>query len=268
MSQDTVVKFQSGQRDVVSMLGAFVTCLRAYISAMDSTGFESNEVAEVRKLQPIVGEFMQEYGLIRKFLNEYNYVAYATHIGSSVSTISTLLANQTMPSIHVELSVFKNRFEACMNIISEAMIVIAQIPSKPIDANLCAGNSFTAYCFLNSIISTSKSQLIIVDPYIDKTIFFRYLSGLNNALSITIATDSRKLKGIKLEEFKSVEDIFKTEYPNYKRDMYGNLHDRYLINEIAAYSLGGSIVHAAYRSDFSVVQLSDEKKLEIEEKYA
>ncbi len=113
-----------------------------------------------------------------------------------------------------------------------------------------------------------KNKVIIVDPYIDKTVFYRYLSGLSNDLSITIATDSRKLRGSKLEEFESVEVLFKNEYPNYRRKMFDNLHDRYLVNEVHAYNLGGSIVHAAYRSDFSVIELAEDKKLEIEDKYA
>jgi len=268
MKHGTIVKFQNGQRDLVTKLGAFITCLNAYSSAMENPEFESNEISEVRKLQPIVGEYQQEYPVIYKFLSEFNYEAYAQHITATGHQLSALLANQTMPSVRVDLPEFKNRLEALSNTISEVMIAIAQIPSSPIDTNLCAGNSFSAYCFINSIINTSKNQLLIVDPYIDKTIFFRYLSGLSNDLSIVIASDSRKLKGYKLDEFTSIEDLFMTEHPNYRRDMYQNLHDRYLVNEVNAYNLGGSIIHAAYRSDFSVVQLSDEKKTEIEGKYA
>ena len=268
MNHETIVKFQNGQRDVVSKLGAFLTRLDSYSKFLETAQCMSTEVAEIRKLQPIVGEFMLCYSEIHHFLNEFHYVAYAGHIGSSGNTISKLLANQTMPSKHLEIRVFKQQFDIAMNTISEAMIAIAQIASSPIDTNLRAGNSFSAYCFINSIINTSSSQLIIVDPYIDKTVFYRYLSGLSNELSITIATDSRKLKGSKLEEFESVEELFKNEYPNYKRKMFDDLHDRYLVNEVHAYNLGGSIVHSAYRSDFSVVELGDDKKSEIVDKYA
>jgi len=66
MNHETVVKFQRGQRDLVSKLGAFISCLNEYSNSIESPGFESNEVVEVRKLQPIVGEFMQEYSRIHQ----------------------------------------------------------------------------------------------------------------------------------------------------------------------------------------------------------
>ncbi|MBC8235467.1 hypothetical protein H8E77_38460 [bacterium] len=267
MNHDSIVKFQNGQRDAVAKLGAFLTCLESYSKFLETPDCLSKEIHEIRKLQPIVGEFMGCYREIHRFLNEFHYVAYAGHIGAPGNKISKLLANQTMPSKHIDISVFKQQFEAAKTTISEAMIAIAQIASSPIDTNLLAGNSFSAYCFINSIISTSTSQLIIVDPYIDKTVFYRYLCGLDNNLSITIASDSRKLKGNKLAEFESVEVLYKKEYPNYSRNMYDNLHDRYLVNEVNAYNLGGSIVHAAYKSDFSVVELTKEKRVEIVAKY-
>jgi len=268
MNHETIVKFQNGQRDVVAKLGAFLTYLNSYSRFLETSDCMSTEVSEIRRLQPIVGEFMLCYSEIHHFLKEFHYDAYATHIGSSANSIQKLLANQTMPSKHIDVLVFKQQFDAAINTISEAMIAIAQIASSPIDTNLVAGNSFSAYCFINSIISTSSSQLIIVDPYLDKTVFYRYLCGLSNDLSITIVTDSRKLKGNKLEEFESIEVLFKNEYPKYRRKMYDNLHDRYLVNEVNAYNLGGSIAHAAYQSDFSVVELSKNKKSEIEKKYA
>ncbi|MCF8468635.1 MAG: hypothetical protein K9G33_14640 [Sneathiella sp.] len=166
------------------------------------------------------------------------------------------------PSKRVEISKLKIQLDGIKKSISEVMIALAQITPSSIEANFIAGNSFSAFCFLNSIINAS-SELIIIDPYIDKTIFYRYLSELNRNTPITIVSDSRRLKGPKLAEFESVEDIFKKEYKNYKRVMHRNLHDRYLINEINAYNLGGSIAHAAYNADYSITEISREKRDEL-----
>lgn len=51
------------------------------------------------------------------------------------------------------------------------------------------------------------------------------------------------------------------------REFYKKLHDRYLINEINAYSLGGSIKDAAFQSDFSITQLTEEKRDELIKTY-
>ncbi len=45
--------------------------------------------------------------------------------------------------------------------------------------------------------------------------------------------------------------------------MVEHLHDRYLICDGVAYTLGGSIKDAASRSDYSIVQVSEAKKNEI-----
>lgn len=50
--------------------------------------------------------------------------------------------------------------------------------------------------------------------------------------------------------------------------MIDNLHDRYLVCDGVAYTLGGSIKDAASKSDYSIVQISEAKKNEILQSYA
>ncbi len=152
--------------------------------------------------------------------------------------------------------------------ISEVMIAIAQIETPSIDVNIKADNSFSAYCLISSIIEGTRSELVLVDPYIDQTIFYRYLYRLSKDIKIKIVTDEDKLKGIRLNEFESVEVLFQSEYPNYIRELRDSLHDRYIINEVNAYSLGGSIKDAAKKSDYSITQLTDEKRIEIYNLYS
>ena len=260
-----ISRFQNKQIESVSKIGAFVTCLESFLKTLDTN---ANELVEIRKLQPIVGEFIAWSGELHKFLKENHYVAYYKPIGTSANSISNLLAYQTIPSKRLPNQRFKEGIESSKNLISETMIAIAQIVSSPIDVNLVAGNSFSAYCFISALIKTSRTELYIIDPYLDKTIFYRYLSELNKDLTIKLISDSRKLKGNKLLEFESVEQLFEIEFQNYSRKMHNNLHDRYLINEVKAYSLGGSIIHAAYKSDFSVIEISSDKRGEILNKYA
>lgn len=266
MSYETVSKFQKEQTSAVANIGAFVTCLDSFIEKIQEGGGDEN--AEIRRMQPLVGEFLKWAHTLHKFLNEYHYVAYYKPIGSSANSISVLLANQTMPSTKVSKDNLLSALNAARSKISEAMMAISQIISSPIDANLVAGNAFSAYCFLRALIDSSEKEVVIIDPYLDKSVFYRYLTELDKKIAITLITDSRKLKGEKLVEFESVEHLFKRQYVNYRRTMHADLHDRYIINEVKAYNLGGSIAHAAFKSDFSVVEVSSDRRLEMLAKYA
>jgi len=148
------------------------------------------------------------------------------------------------------------------------MIAVAQIVTPSVDANLKANNAFAAYCFISSMIDGITSDLILVDPYIDQSVFYRYLYRLPKETKIKIVTDKAKLKGTRLNEFESAEVLFESEYPNYTRELRDGLHDRYLITEANAYTLGGSIKDAAKKSDYSIVQLTDEKRTELYALYA
>ena len=108
----------------------------------------------------------------------------------------------------------------------------------------------------------------MVDPYIDQTIFYRYLNGIDSGVEVIIVTNSKNLKGERLKDFESVESLFKQEYKFYKRVSRGNLHDRYLLTEASAFSLGGSIKDAAIKSDYSVIQLGPDKKDELLKEYS
>jgi hypothetical protein len=148
------------------------------------------------------------------------------------------------------------------------MIALAQIIPPAIDVNLKANNPFSAYCFISDILSNVSSRLMVIDPYLDQSIFYRYLYRLNNSIQITLVADENKLNGQRLNAFNSVQILFEAEYPNYELKMLQNLHDRYLVTEINAYVLGGSIKDAAKNSDYSITQVSEEKRKELLQTYA
>jgi len=267
MSFEQISEFQQGQREIVSRLGAFLSQLSTLIEVIDQ-GDETDLDSKIKSLQPVIGEFISQASLIHKFLNKHHYMAYYRSIVPISNSIATILANQTMPSKKAKSEVFKRQYESYVNEISEAMIAIAQLLAPNVDVNIKARNPFSAYCFINSLMKSSQNMIMVVDPYIDKTIFLRYLSDLPSGSDIKIVTDPEKLKGRRLSEYESIEASFVTEYPNYERKMVNNLHDRYLVSDGIAYNLGGSIKDAASKSDYSIVQVSEEKKIEILQNYA
>ncbi len=268
MNLEEIMEFQTSQKDLVAMLGAFLVPLKSFSDTLCEIEGAFIDPTSIRQLQPIVVEFTSKAGKIHQFCEKYHYPTYYKEIIRPASRITTLLGNQTLPSKKIKFDDFKTQFDDCLKLISEVMIATAQICVPSVDINIKAGNPFTAYCFLSALLDSTKSQLVIVDPYIDQSVFYRYLYRLAVEVSIIIATDKEKLSGSRLKSFESVETLFSKEYLNYQRKSYADLHDRYLINEINAYSLGGSIKDAAKKTDFSVTQINEVRRNELLAEYA
>lgn len=268
MNFEEIRAFQIAQKEIVAMAGAFLVPLKSFSDSISTSEGRGLDLAGVRRLQPIVSDFMSKAGDINQFCTKYHYPTYYKEIIRPASRIATLLGNQTLPSKELEIVPFKQQIDTHIEGISEVMIATAQIVTPSVDANVKAGNAFSAYCFFSSVIDGTISELILVDPYIDQSVFYRYLYRLPKETKIKIVTDRDKLKGERLKELESVEVLFESEYPNYTRELRDSLHDRYLINETNAYTLGGSIKDAAKKSDYSIVQLTDEKRAELCALYA
>ena len=268
MDFEEIREFQVSQQEIVAMTGAFLVPLNSFSESISTS--EENEInlTDLRQMQLIVREFLLKASCIEQFCTKYHYRVYYDEIRRPSNRIAALLGNQTLSSKALEKSLLLAQLNLHIEGISEVMMAIAQIVTPSVDVNVKATNAFSAYCFISTVIDATKTELILVDPYIDQNIFYRYLYRLPKEIKIKIITDQDKLKGVRLSEFESIEDLFKSEYPNYVRELRVALHDRYLINEVSAFTLGGSIKDAAKKSDFSIVQLTDTKRIELYELYA
>ena len=261
-------EFQNSQAEVVARLGAFLVSLNAFRNTLVAENSYNIDLSEIRKLQPIVSDFMSRAVELNKFYTNYHYQTYYKEISRAVTQISTMLGNQTLQSKQLKNAEFLRKYCSPVEAISEVMLASAQIVISSIDANIKAGDAFTAYLFFSALFSSTLSELTVIDPYMDQSLFDRYLFKLNPRILIKLVTDNDNLKGIKLSQFESVEKLFKIEYPKYQRESRKSLHDRYLITDTHAYSLGGSLKDAAIKSDFSVTELSDQKRQELVNLYA
>jgi len=268
MNIDEIREFQTAQKEIVAMIGAFLVPLKSFYDSLPISENEAIDLTGIRRLQPIVSEFLSKAGDINQFCTKYHYPTYYKEIVRPAGRITVLLGNQTLYSKKLHIEPFTTQLNSAIELISEVMIAFAKIVTPSADVNLKAGNAFSAYCFISSLIDGTSSELIMVDPYIDQSIFYRYLYRLPKDIKIKIVTDEDKLTGARLKEFESVEVLYESEYPKYIRELRGGLHDRYIINEANAYSLGGSIKDAAKKSDYSIVQLTDEKRSELCKIYA
>lgn len=109
--------------------------------------------------------------------------------------------------------------------------------------------------------------IYIIDPWVDASIFYRYLFRLPTNAKIRLMLNTTNWKDKTKKEFEFAEQLFILEYSNYARRDDPILHDRYIITDKLAYSLGGSLKDAARKADYLIIQLSDENRVELIKNY-
>ncbi len=256
------LKFQREQQDVAVRIGAYLAPIRDFIDKSESNQPYADDVNNIRRLQPHVGDqkFLKE---ILHFLIRYNYEAYGSMIRDPYHRFASLLAIQTLPSKRSATKDFIAEMKRMYSIASEGLIAISQIPLPLIDINIKAQFPFQAYCFFVHLFAEVKEFIYLIDPYIDITIFHLYFYQLPSTSKIQIASSSDKWNKNVREQIEVVESLFLAEYKNYVRKDCAELHDRFMITETAAFQLGGSLKDAAKKADFSIVQISEERRLEL-----
>lgn len=260
------LKFQHEQQDAAIRIGAYLAPIKDFIDKSETDQSYADDVNNIRRLQPHIGEktFLQKFN---EFLNRYNYQSYNFTISDPYHYFASLLAIQTLPSKRIKTDDFIAQMKKWYKIMSEGLIAISQIPLPSIDINIKAQSPFQAYCFFEHLFAGVREFLYIIDPYIDATIFHIYFYRLPRAVKIQIASSSEKWNKNVREQIEAIEPLFSSEYTNYVRKDYADLHDRFVITETAAFQFGGSLKDAAKKADFSIVQISEERRMELIDTY-
>ncbi len=188
---------------------------------------------------------------------------YITGISIPLNSIAQLFAHQTIPSKKQSPNVFLDQVKRNTEVMSESLIVISQIQLPPIDINIKAQTPYQAYCFFINIVSTVKDFLYIIDPYIDASLFNCFFYRLNNSLKIHLVSSPDKWNKSVKGQVEAVGNLFIVEYPYYIRKDIPDLHDRFIITETSAYQLAGSLKDATKKADFSVIQVSEARRVEL-----
>jgi len=105
---------------------------------------------------------------------------------------------------------------------------------KPIQGIFFDGQIFDAYIFVNDLIKSAKSSIILIDNYIDETILTLFSKVPD--IKVTICTYNIN-KQLKLDYEK-----YKKQYNNITLKILKNSHDRFLIiDENEIYHIGASL---------------------------
>ncbi len=104
----------------------------------------------------------------------------------------------------------------------------------PVEGIFYAGQIFDAYAFSSNLIKSAKETIVLIDNYIDETVF-TLLIKRNKGVTATIYTHSisRQLK-LDLEKYN-------TQYEPIILKEIKNVHDRFLIIDNDVYHIGASL---------------------------
>lgn len=105
---------------------------------------------------------------------------------------------------------------------------------KPKQGIFYNGEIFDAYVFINDLLKLATNEIILIDNYIDETVFTLFSKYLNIKIKIYTSNITKQLK-LDFEKYQ-------TQYKNIELFEFRNSHDRFLIlDKKEIYHLGASL---------------------------
>lgn len=102
--------------------------------------------------------------------------------------------------------------------------------------------------FLRSIFATAQREILIIDPYVDETIFDTVLMEASKQVSMKLLYSNDRSRGAFLTRARR----FQREYPKFESRKTNGIHDRLIVVDDRVYILGPSLKDAATRAPATV----------------
>jgi len=137
------------------------------------------------------------------------------------------ITNERFISLENEVSFLKSKVDFISNSLESNSL-------KEKQGIFYDGQIYDAYAFINDLLKSVKNEVILIDNYIDETVFTLFSKYPN--LKVKIYTQSIN-KQLKLDYQK-----YNSQYKNIELKEYKNSHDRFLIlNSKEIYHIGASL---------------------------
>lgn len=145
-----------------------------------------------------------------------------------------------------------------------AKAAIDAVPVPATSVILEAGSPFTAYCRLRELCEAdATASLVWLDPYVDASVFHRYLASARPTIPVTLVTSepgpkARTKDKARWAGFLDVSRLYAGERgPNlYTLVNQPNLHDRWAVfDDKRIYAFGGSAKDAADKDYFTITSV-------------
>ena len=179
-----------------------------------------------------------------KVFTEQGIYMLATILKSKVASQVTVYIIKTFANmrklISQNISMFERfeRIEQRLNIHDENFDKLFEALEdktlKPKQGIFYDGEVFDAYVFINDLIKIAVDEIILIDNYIDETVFIIFSKYPNIKIKIYTKTITKQLK----LDFQK----YQTQYKNIELFEFKNSHDRFLIiDKKEVYHLGASL---------------------------
>lgn len=140
---------------------------------------------------------------------------------------SDKITNDRFVSLENELILLKSKVENISNSLENKTL-------KPKQGIFYDGQIFDAYVFINNLFKIAVNEIILIDNYIDETVFTLFSKYPNIKIKIFTKIISKQLK-LDLQKYK-------TQYQNIELKEIKTSHDRFLIiDKKEIYHLGASL---------------------------
>ena len=140
---------------------------------------------------------------------------------------SDKITNDRFVSLENELILLKSKVENISNSLENKTL-------KPKQGIFYDGQIFDAYVFINDLFKIALDEIILIDNYIDETVFTLFSKYSNIKIKIYTKIISKQLK-LDLQKYK-------TQYQNIELLEFKNSHDRFLIlDKKEIYHIGASL---------------------------
>jgi prophage antirepressor-like protein len=149
------------------------------------------------------------------------------YIQNGYAINSEKITNERFVSLEKEVVLLKSKVESISNSLEDNSL-------KPNKGIFFDGQTYDAYVFINDLLKSAKSEVVLIDNYIDDTVFT--LFSKYPELNIKIYTQSIS-KQLNLDYQK-----YKAQYQNIELKEFKNAHDRFLIiDSTEMYHIGASL---------------------------
>lgn len=160
--------------------------------------------------------------IMRAFIAMRSFLQTNAHVFQRLETIE-----------HHQLLLHKHQNETDKKI-EEILTRLDNKETEPIEGFFFDGQIFDAYTLISDLVRKAKSQIILIDNYVDDRIL-KVLDKRADGVTATIYTDPRH---------SHIENDLRrhnAQYPAIEVHNCSNVHDRFLIIDDTIYFIGGSI---------------------------
>ena len=137
------------------------------------------------------------------------------------------ITNERFVSLENEVATLKSQM-------GEFKALVKDDTLKPKEGIFFDGQIYDAYAFINDLLKRAKSEVVLIDNYIDDSVFTLFSKYPNLKIKIYTQTITKQLS---LDYQK-----YQTQYQNIDLTEFKNAHDRFIIlDEMEMYHIGASL---------------------------